>query len=75
MVFVHSNGMDCIFQIIKHSRGVWLSLSGGRGKSILWDLINHSQMPIIPQRCDYLMTAAFIGAVLLQPLKKKIFIA
>lgn len=28
-------------------------------------------MPIIPQRCDYLMTTTFIGVVLLQPPKRK----
>jgi len=28
-------------------------------------------MPIIPQRCDYLMTTTFIGLVLLQPPKRK----
>jgi len=33
--------------------------------------MNHSQMPIIPQRCDYLMTTTFIGLVLLQPPKRK----
>lgn len=33
--------------------------------------MNHSQMPIIPQRCDYLMTTTFIGVVLLQPPKRK----
>lgn len=43
----------------------------GEEKSILWDLINHSQMSIIPQRCDYLMTATFIEAVFLQTLTKR----
>lgn len=33
--------------------------------------MNHRQMPVIPQRCDYLMTATFIGVVLLQPPKRK----
>lgn len=33
--------------------------------------MNHSQMLIIPQRCDYLMTTTFIGVVLLQPPKRK----
>lgn len=33
--------------------------------------MNHSQMPIIPQRHDYLMTTTFIGVVLLQTTKRK----
>lgn len=33
--------------------------------------MNHSQMPIIPQRRDYLMTTTFIGVVLLQTTKIK----